>query len=299
MSKLANSILQETTKLNNGVLMPKLGLGVWKTANEQAEESVAQAIKHGYRLIDTAKQYGNQAGVGAGIKRGILENGLNRKDLFITTKVFNGDQGYDSTLRNFEKTLQKLQLSYLDLYLIHWPVDNKYIDTWKALEKLYRDGRVRAIGISNFDIEHTKALLAHSDITPAINQMEFNPINQEKDILSYMNLKGIQMEAWSPLGGGEALSNPTIKKLATKYNKSVAQIILRFDKQMGVITIPKSTHVERIVANSQINDFTLTAEDMATIKQLDKGQRSLWYKDFAWHAGHKPNAYVDAVQTWD
>lgn len=289
--------LTSKTKLNNGVLMPRLGLGVWKTNNTTAKNSVESAIEHGYRLIDTAKQYGNEYGVGQGIKAGLAKTGLNRKDLFVTSKLYNGNQGYVSTLHAIKGTLKRLGLSYLDLYLMHWPVDGKYVDTWRAMEKLYHEGYVRAIGISNFDVPRMKKLLAHATVTPVINQMEFHPICQEKDVLAFDNWKGIQTEAWSPLGGGQSLNNPELKKIAAKYNKSTAQVILRWDFQRHVVTIPKSAHEKRIVQNSQIFDFKLSDDDMQKINGLDQEKRSLWYDNFKWHSVNAP--YTDEVDHWD
>lgn len=296
---MTNSVLTQRVTLNNGYTMPRLGLGVWKTSNTDAAQSVSQAIQHGYRLIDTAKQYGNEPGVGAGIQDGLLQTGLNRKDLFVTTKVLNDDQGYDSTLRAFEASLKQLRLHYVDLYLIHWPVDGRFIDTWRALEELYRNGQIRAIGISNFDRDRLSELLDKTSITPVINQMEFNPLNQEKDIRQLMQLAGIQLEAWSPLGGGEALNNPVITKLAAKYQRSAAQIILRWDYQQGIVVIPKSTHVKRIIENSQLGDFELSDEDVAAIQALDQGKRGLWYDDFTWHNPTNPQAIAGGIETWD
>ncbi|AOF49936.1 aldo/keto reductase [Tetragenococcus halophilus] len=275
--------------------MPYFGLGVWQTDNHTAQNSVTEAIKNGYRLIDTAKEYGNQAGVGKGIREGLKETGGNRKDLFITTKVFNGDAGYDSTIRAFYDTLHELQLTYIDLYLIHWPVDGRYIDTWHALEKLYKDGLIRAIGISNFDNERLQDLLDHASITPAINQMEYNPLNQEKEIHEMARMTGIQLEAWSPLGGGEALNDPIINQLAEKYDKTAAQIILRWNYQQDVITIPKSTHQKRIIENSQIADFELSDEDVQKIQEMDQKKHTIWYDVFDWHNAIK----AETVQTWD
>ena len=288
--------LTSITKLNNGVMMPRLGLGVWKTDNTTAKNSVKDAIEHGYHLIDTAKQYGNEYGVGQGIKAAIAETGINRKNLFITTKLYNGDQGYASTLHAVKGTLRRLGLSYIDLYLMHWPVDGKYIDTWRAMEKLYHEGLVRAIGISNFSVARMKNLLAHSTVTPAVNQMEFNPINQEKDIIKFNNWKGIQTEAWSPLGGGEALGDPEINQIAKKYNKSAAQVILRWDWQRGIVTIPKSSHEKRIIQNSDIFDFKLSDDDIKAINGVDKEKRSLWYDNFTWHRNDAP--YTDQVDHW-
>ncbi|XIF19494.1 MAG: aldo/keto reductase [Acetilactobacillus jinshanensis] len=289
--------LRSTTKLNNGVMMPRLGLGVWKTDNSTAKNSVKNAIEHGYHLIDTAKQYGNEYGVGQGIKEAIAETGINRKELFITSKLYNGDQGYASTLHAIKGTLKRLGLSYLDLYIMHWPVDGKYIDTWRAMEKLYHEGLVRAIGISNFSVARMKNLLAHSTVTPAVNQMEFNPINQEKKIIAFDDWKGIQTEAWSPLGGGEALGNKTINKIAKKHGKSAAQVILRWDWDRGIVTIPKSAHEKRIVQNSQIFDFQLNDDEIKAINDVDQEKRSLWYDNFTWHSANAP--YTDQVDHWD
>ncbi|MBW1605180.1 aldo/keto reductase [Lactobacillus sp. Sy-1] len=288
--------LTTTTKLNNGVEMPRLGMGVWKSDNTTAKHSVIEALKHGYRMIDVAKQYGNEAGTGEGIKEGLEALGMNRKDLFVTTKIFNGDQGYDSVLHAFEGQLKRLQLTYVDLLLIHWPVDGKYIDTWQAMEKLYHDGKVRAIGVSNFNNERMDDLLAHATVTPAVNQMEFNPVCQDVDIIKHDNHLGIQVEAWSPLGGGESLNNPEINKLAEKYGKSAAQVILRWDWQRGIVTIPKSSHEKRIVQNSDIFDFELSAEDVETINKLDQDKRSLTYNMFQWH---NPDGAPDDVDKWD
>ncbi|MBS9339097.1 aldo/keto reductase [Fructobacillus sp. M2-14] len=295
---MANTILQETTKLSNGVEMPVFGLGVWKSSNKEAAESVQTAIKNGYRMIDTAKQYGNEAGVGYGIQKALVDNHLNRKDLFVTTKIFNGDQGYLSTLRNFDKQLEALRLTYADLLLIHWPVEGKYEDTWTAMEKLYKEGKVRAIGVSNFDEKNLDDIEKMHRLMPVVNQMEFNPLIQEEHLFNKMNGLGVAMEAWSPLGGGEALSNPDIQAIADKHGKSTAQVILRFDYQMGVITIPKSAHEERIIANSQIDDFALSEDEMATIKGLNKEQRSIWHQDFAWHKGSEETGVKDEVSSW-
>ncbi|CAH1851498.1 aldo/keto reductase [Convivina praedatoris] len=296
---MVERVLNQTMTLSNGVEIPVLGLGVWKSSNTEASDAVQSAIRNGYRLIDTAKQYGNQPGVGVGIQKALKDNHLNRKDLFITTKVYNGDQGYESTLRAFEEQLKELRLTYLDLYLIHWPVDGKYIDTWRAMEKLYREGRVRAIGVSNFDISCLQDLLDHTDIMPQVNQMEFNPLVQEEELIGYMNAIGMSMEAWSPLGGGQALNNPTILEIAQKHDKTSAQVILRFNYQMGLITIPKSVHEERIIANTMLDDFELSESEMLAIQQLNQEKRSLWYEDFAWHTPHRQQAFADSVDSWD
>lgn len=262
--------LQDTTTLHNGVKMPWFGLGVFKAQEgQEVINAVKSAINNGYRSIDTAAVYKNEEGVGQGIK----ESGMAREDLFITTKVWNSDQGYDSTLAAFETSLSKLGLDYLDLYLIHWPGKDKYKETWKALEKLYKDGRVRAIGVSNFQVHHLKELISDSEVKPMVNQVEFHPTLAQKELLTYCEQEGIQLEAWSPLKQGQLLDDPILSEIAKKYNKTVAQIILRWDLQMKVVTIPKSIKEERIIANAAIFDFELSSEDMEKIAELNKEDR--------------------------
>ncbi|MCP9333343.1 aldo/keto reductase [Lentilactobacillus hilgardii] len=264
--------------------MPRFGLGVWKTDNRTSRDSVAAAIKNGYLAIDTARQYGNEQGTGAGIKLGLEQAGLKRSDLFVTTKLYNGEQGdYDQVSKAFENQLKDLGLDYVDLYLMHWPVDKTYIESYHAMEKLYREGKVRAIGVSNFDNERMEKLLEEAEIIPTVNQMEFNPTNQEHEILAFDQSHDIEMTAWSPLGGGESLTNPVIDALAKKYDRSAAQIILRWEWQRDIITVVKSTHEKRIIQNSQIFDFSLSDEDVQKINELDQGKRGLWYDDFQWH----------------
>ncbi|OLS33461.1 aldo/keto reductase [Bacillus sp. MRMR6] len=262
--------LQDCTLLHNGVKMPWLGLGVFKVQEgEEVVSSVKAALQNGYISIDTAAVYKNEEGVGQGIK----DSGVPREELFITTKVWNADQGYESTLQAFETSLNKLGLDYLDLYLIHWPGKDKYIDTWKALEKLYKDGRVRAIGVSNFKVHHLENLISQAEIKPMINQVEYHPHLTQVELLDYCKKQGIQLEAWSPLKQGELLSNPVINSIAVKHNKSAAQIILRWDLQNGVVTIPKSVKESRIIENASIFDFELTVEDMEKISALNKNER--------------------------
>ncbi|RAL22500.1 aldo/keto reductase [Thermoflavimicrobium daqui] len=260
----------DTVMLNNGVQMPWLGLGVWKTKEgQEVENAVKAAIKAGYRSIDTAAVYGNEVGVGKAIK----DSGIAREDLFITTKVWNADQGYDSTLAAFEESRQKLGIDYVDLYLIHWPVKEKYKETWKALEKLYRDGLVRAIGVSNFQVHHLEDILADCTVKPMVNQVEFHPYLTQKELLAFCKEKQIQLEAWSPLMQGAVVNDETIQTLAKKYQKTPAQIVLRWDLQHGVVTIPKSIKEHRIIENADIFDFELAPEDMDQIDQLNKNHR--------------------------
>jgi methylglyoxal/glyoxal reductase len=262
--------LQDTTTLHNGVKMPWFGLGVFKVQEgSEVVESVKAALKNGYKSIDTAAVYRNEEGVGQAIK----EAGVPREELFITTKVWNSDQGYESTLQAFETSMEKLGLDYLDLYLIHWPVAGKYKETWKALEQLYKDGRVRAIGVSNFHVHHLKDLMADSEIKPMVNQVEYHPHLAQTELLEFCKAEGIQMEAWSPLKQGELLSEPTIVEIAEKHKKSPAQVILRWDLQNGVVTIPKSVKEHRIIENADIFDFELSSEDMDSLNSLNKNER--------------------------
>lgn len=262
--------LKDTVKLHNGVEMPWFGLGVFKVENgSEATESVKAAIKNGYRSIDTAAVYKNEEGVGIGIK----ESGVAREELFITSKVWNEDQGYETTLAAFEKSLERLQLDYLDLYLIHWPGKDKYKDTWRALEKLYKDGKIRAIGVSNFQVHHLEELLKDAEIKPMVNQVEFHPRLTQKELRDYCKGQGIQLEAWSPLMQGQLLDNEVLTQIAEKHNKSVAQVILRWDLQHGVVTIPKSIKEHRIIENADIFDFELSQEDMDKIDALNKDER--------------------------
>lgn len=266
--------LQATTTLHNGVKMPWLGIGVFKV--EEGPELVSAlktAIKHGYRSIDTAAIYENEAGVGEGIRKGQKEANISREELFVTTKVWNDDLGYELTLKAFENSLQKLGLDYLDLYLIHWPVEGKYKDAWRALETLYKQGKVKAIGVSNFQIHHLEDLMKDAEIKPMINQVEYHPRLTQEELQDFCRKHSIQLEAWSPLMQGGLLDNATLRGIATKYQKSIAQIILRWDLQNGVITIPKSTKEHRIVENASVFDFELTKEEMQIINSLNQNKR--------------------------
>lgn len=266
--------LQATTTLHNGVSMPWFGLGVFKVEEgAELESAVASAIKHGYRSIDTAAIYGNEAGVGRGIEQGLQLAGIGRTELFVTSKVWNADLGYESTLAAYETSLNKLGLDYLDLYLIHWPVEGKFKEAWRALETLYEQGKVKAIGVSNFQTHHLDALMATAKIKPMVNQVEYHPRLTQMELRSYCKQHGIQLEAWSPLMQGQLLENPLLLEIAASYHKTVAQIILRWDLQTGVVTIPKSTKEARIIANAEIFDFELSNEHMEQISGLNENYR--------------------------
>ena len=260
--------------LNNSVEMPMLGLGVFQmTEGQEVESAVSAALELGYRSIDTAAGYRNESGVGRAFKA----SGLKREEVFITTKLFNTDQGYDTTLKAFDKSMNELGLDYLDLYLIHWPIPmhGLYVDTWRAFGKLYEEKRIRAIGVSNFEPIHLEELFKNSPIKPAVNQIEFHPYLTQKPLLAFCKENGIAVEAWSPLmQGGEVLGLDLIQNLAKKYGKSPAQIVLRWDIEHGVITIPKSVHANRIKENMDIFDFALTADEVAQIDTLNKDFRT-------------------------
>lgn len=262
--------LKSTTKLANGVEMPWFGLGVFKVQEgQEVIDSVKAAIKAGYRSIDTASVYGNEEGVGQAIR----ESGVAREELFITTKVWNNEQGYDSTLAAFDQSLSRLGLDYADLYLVHWPIRAKYKDTWRALEKLYADGRVRAIGVSNFQIDHLEDLLTVANVKPMVNQVELHPLLSQLELREYCQARGIQIEAWAPLAQGRLLDNQVIAGIAARHNKTVAQTILRWDIQNGIVMIPKSIKEERIIANADIFDFELSAEEISQINALNRDER--------------------------
>ncbi|MBM7649195.1 diketogulonate reductase-like aldo/keto reductase [Bacillus ectoiniformans] len=262
--------LQDQTKLSNGVGMPWLGLGVWQAKDgEEVVNSVKWALQSGYRSIDTAAVYDNEEGVGQGIK----ESGVSREEIFLTSKVWNSDQGYESTLQAFETSLKKLDTDYLDLYLIHWAVKDKYKETWRALETLYKEGKVRAIGVCNFQTHHLDDLMADCEIKPMVNQVELHPKLSQKELREYCRENNIQIEAWSPLGQGKLLQLPLLNEMADKYGKTAAQVILRWDLQNGIVTIPKSVHQDRIVQNADVFDFSLTDEEMAAIEGLNEDDR--------------------------
>jgi diketogulonate reductase-like aldo/keto reductase len=252
--------------------MPWFGLGVFKMEEgAEVEQAVRAALDVGYRSIDTAAVYGNEVGVGKGIR----QSGLPREEIFVTTKVWNTDQGYDTTLKAFDESRKRLQLDYLDLYLIHWPAAAKglFKETWQALEKLYEDGLVRAIGVSNFQPHHLQDLLATCQVVPMVNQVELHPFLTQAEVRAYCAENQIQVEAWSPLMQGQALAHPTVVEIGQKYAKSTAQVLIRWDLQHAIVTIPKSIRPQRILENSQVFDFELSGEDMALLDGLNQNRR--------------------------
>lgn len=264
----------QKVKLNNGVEMPILGFGVYQIDDlEVCERSVFDAIEAGYRSIDTATAYGNEEAVGKAIKR----SGVAREELFITTKLWITDAGYEKAKKAFETSLKLLQLDYLDLYLIHQPF-NDYYGAWRAMEELYKEGRIRAIGVSNFMPDRLTDLILYNEIVPAVNQVETNPFYQQAEAEAIMQKRGVQMESWAPFAEGKngLFQNETLTAIAGKYQKTVAQVVLRWLIQRNVVVIPKSTHKERIIENFDVFDFELTKEDMERIASLDTNTSSFF-----------------------
>lgn len=262
--------LEAMTVLYNGVEMPWFGLGVFKVQEgNEVVNAVKTALNHGYRSIDTAAAYRNEEGVGQGIR----ESEIPREKVFLTSKVWNSDQGYESTLNAFDASLQRLGVDYLDLYLIHWPVKGKYKDTWKALEKIYKEGRARAIGVSNFQIHHLKDVMQDAEIKPMVNQVELHPRLTQIELRSFCKENEIQIESWSPLMQGKLLDNEVLKSIGEKYSKTPAQVILRWNIQNEIVTIPKSIKEQRIIENANIFDFNLSNDDMALINGLNQNTR--------------------------
>jgi len=261
-----------TVTLNNGVEMPQLGFGVFQVPDDETTAAVTAALEAGYRSIDTAAIYGNEAGVG----RAVAASGLPREDLFITTKLWNADQGYDATLKAFDRSLAALGLDYVDLYLIHWPSPARdlYRDTWRALERLAAEGRIRAAGVSNFQPAHLRRLMDGSSLVPAVNQIELHPGLQQRELRALHAEHGIATEAWSPLAQGAVLDEPPLVKIAERHGKSPAQVVLRWHLQLGTIVIPKSVTPARIRENIDVFDFALSDDEMAEIAALDRGMRT-------------------------
>lgn len=264
----------QTIKLNNGIEMPILGFGVFQVKDlNECERSVIDAISTGYRLIDTAESYENEEAVGKAIKN----SGVKREELFITTKLFIKSNGYEQAKKSFEKSLKKLQLEYLDLYLIHQPFGDVYGE-WRAMQELYKEGRIKAIGVSNFQPDRLIDLIIHNEVVPAVNQVETHPFHQQTDAQKFMQENNVQIEAWAPFAEGKnnIFHNEVLSSIADKYKKSVAQVILRWSTQRGIIAIPKSVRKERMEENINIFDFELSNEDMEVIKGLDTNTSSFF-----------------------
>lgn len=273
MQKLTS--LTSDLKLSNGVTIPGLGYGTYQTPPEDAYRAVTDALAVGYRHIDTAARYGNESGVGQAVK----DSGLKREEVFITSKLWNTERGYDKTMAAFEKTLAELGTDYLDLYLIHWPANEKQfgqeaaalnLDTWRAFEDLYKAGKIKAIGVSNFMPNHLEALLAQAEIKPMVNQIEVHPGWPQTEAIRYCQRNDILVEAWAPLGEAAALSNPVLAKIAAKYDHTPAQVCLRWEIQQGILPLPKSVHKERMAENTKLFDFELTEDEMDIIGALRK-----------------------------
>ncbi|WP_086828089.1 aldo/keto reductase [Allokutzneria sp. NRRL B-24872] len=261
-----------TVTLNNGVAMPQLGFGVFQVPEDETVAAVTSALETGYRSIDTAAIYGNEAGVGIALEK----SGIPHDELFVTTKVWNADQGYDKTLAAFDASLEKLRLERIDLYLIHWPTPARelYVDTWKALNKLLGDGRVRAIGVSNFQESHLRRVIDEVGVVPSVNQIELHPLLQQEKLRAVHAELGVRTEAWSPLGqGGDLLKNPVLAEIAAKHGRSTAQVVLRWHLQLGNVVIPKSVTPERIAENFDVFGFELDAADIERIATLNQNGR--------------------------
>ncbi len=262
--------LQSTKTLANGIEMPLLGLGVYKMTNhEETIQAITKALQVGYRAVDTAALYDNEIEVGEAIRY----SGISRKDIFVTTKVWNADQGYDNTLRAFESSLEKLGMDYVDLYLTHWPVEDKFTETYRAIERLYEEKLIRVPGVSNHHQQHLEKLLLKANIAPAINQIELHPYLSQESLRAYCAEHQIAVTAWSPLGRGGVLEDQVVQGIGAHYGKTAAQVVLRWHLQHGIIAIPKSVTPHRIEENAQIFDFELTAEHMQALDALNQNKR--------------------------
>jgi hypothetical protein len=278
------TVALDTFTLKNGVTMPCLGFGTYNTSDEDARRVVLDALQVGYRLIDTAAIYENEAGIG----KALAEGGVAREELFVTSKVWNTHRGYDKTMESFNASMERLGLEYLDLFLIHWPANEKQFgnqtelinaDTWRALEDLYNAGKVRAIGLSNFKPHHIEGLMKHATIEPVVNQIEFYPGRMQEETLQYCLDRGMIVEAWSPLGRGKTLTNEAIAEIGARYGKSNAQVCLRWLIQLGMLPLPKSGNPERMKQNLEVFDFELTAEEMAIIAAQENPTGRFWDPD--------------------
>lgn len=262
--------LESKVRLNSGVEIPVLGFGTLRATGEVAIDAVTWALEAGYRHVDTAKAYGNEVEVGQALRR----SGLEREEVFVTTKLWNDDHGYDNSLKAIDRSLGNLGLQYVDLYLIHWPVSGRRVETWKAMESMVSDGKARAIGVSNFTIRHLEELLPQANVPPAVNQIEFTPYMYQRELQGYCDRKGIKVEAWSPLTRGLRLGDPKLIEVASRYSRSPAQLLIRWGLQHGAIVIPKSAHKERIIENARVFDFSISDEDMKRLDGFHEGLRT-------------------------
>ena len=260
-------------KMNNGVEIPQFGLGVYLTkSGNECTNAVTWALETGYRHIDTARIYGNEKEVGEAVRN----SGIKREEIFITTKLWNDDHGYENALKAFDKSLKTLNIDYIDLYLIHWPVKEKRKESWKALEKIYESGYCKSIGVSNYMIPHLEELFSYANIIPMINQVEFSPYNYQKELLDFCNKNKIVLEAYSPLTRMKKLDDPKVLQISKKHNKTIAQVLIRWAIEHEIVVIPKSAHKERIIENADVFDFVLDKSDMKVLNDLDEGFRVSW-----------------------
>ncbi len=264
--------LESTVKLNNGIKIPILGLGTYMATGDRGYQAIRHALKIGYRHIDTAAMYNNEKEIGMALK----DDDVSREDIFVTTKLWTTDHGYEKALEAFEESLERLGLDYIDLYLIHWPVTGLRMDSWRAIEQLYKDGKCKAIGVSNYTIRHLEELLKEAKIIPVVNQVEFHPYLYQKELLDYCISKNIWIESYSPLTKGRMLDDPPLVEISRKYNQSTAQILIRWSLQKNTITLPKSANVHRIMENANVFDFVITEEDMKKIDSFNKNMHVTW-----------------------
>jgi diketogulonate reductase-like aldo/keto reductase len=268
-----SSSIRSTVKLRGGVEMPILGLGVWQSApGKETRGAVAEALAAGYRHVDTARAYRNEADVGAAVR----ESGLARREVFVTTKLWNADHGYDKALRAIDASLEALGMEQVDLYLVHWPVEGVRNDTWRAMEAILAAGKARAVGVSNYTVRHLDELLARAKVPPSVNQVEFSPFLFQRGLLDHCRQNGVQLEAYGPLVRGHKMDHPELQRIAKRLGRTPAQVLLRWGIQHGLVVIPKSVRPERIRENADLFGFALAGEDMAALDLLDEGYRTSW-----------------------
>jgi diketogulonate reductase-like aldo/keto reductase len=266
-------MLPSTIHLNTGTQIPRLGLGVYQAERgAETHDAVREALRVGYRHIDTARAYGNERDVGAAVR----ESGIPREDIFVATKLWNSDQGYDSALRAFDASFERLDLQYVDLYLVHWPVKGKRLDSWRAMEQILESGRAKAVGVSNYMVHHLEELLSRSKVVPAVNQIEISPFLQHREVRAFCAARGIIVEAYSPLTRGHKLGHPAVVAVAKRVGRTPAQVLIRWGLQHDLVSLPKSVRAERIAENAQVFDFELSVEDMKALDALEAGLATGW-----------------------